>query len=125
MTVFFIVVGLEINREMVDGELRSLRLATLPILAKGELLAAATIGTLASSTTSAVVGYSVLTSPQGLSAVFCGQSHSSAPSASFCCCSSRYSRSVSSRRHSSVPSVVTADAPAATPNRTASVSVLP
>jgi len=33
MTIFFFVVGLEIKREMVDGELRSLRLAALPILA--------------------------------------------------------------------------------------------
>lgn len=33
MTIFFFVVGLEIKRELVEGELRSLRKAALPILA--------------------------------------------------------------------------------------------
>lgn len=33
MTIFFLVVGLEIRREMQDGALSSLRLATLPIVA--------------------------------------------------------------------------------------------
>lgn len=33
MTIFFFVVGLEIKRELVDGELRSIKLAALPIVA--------------------------------------------------------------------------------------------
>jgi NhaA family Na+:H+ antiporter len=44
MTIFFFVVGLEIKRELVEGELRSLRKAALPILAAvGGMLAPAAI----------------------------------------------------------------------------------
>lgn len=44
MTVFFFLVGLEIKRELVEGELRSLRKAALPILAAvGGMLAPAAI----------------------------------------------------------------------------------
>src|SRR5690242_1428515 len=35
MTGFFFVVGLEIRREIHDGELRSLRMAALPLVAAG------------------------------------------------------------------------------------------
>jgi len=44
MTIFFFVVGLEIKRELVDGELRSFRKAALPILgAVGGMLAPSAI----------------------------------------------------------------------------------
>ena len=44
MTIFFFVVGLEIKRELVDGELRSLRKAALPIVgALGGMAAPAVI----------------------------------------------------------------------------------
>ena len=33
MTLFFLVVGLEIKRELVDGELRTWRRAALPVVA--------------------------------------------------------------------------------------------
>lgn len=51
MTIFFFVVGLEIKREIVSGELRDLRQAALPILAAmGGMIAPALVFTALSST---------------------------------------------------------------------------
>lgn len=60
MAVFFLLVGLEIKRELVDGELSSLKKASLPILAAlGGVLAPALIFTLLNKGTATEAGWAI------------------------------------------------------------------
>lgn len=60
MTVFFLLVGLEIKRELVDGELSSPKKAALPVFAAlGGVLAPALIYTLFNSGTTTAAGWAI------------------------------------------------------------------
>ena len=60
MTVFFLVVGLEIKRELVTGELRDLRRAALPVVAAvGGMLVPAAIYLAFTAGTDAVPGFGI------------------------------------------------------------------
>lgn len=60
MAIFFLLVGLEIKRELVDGELSSLKKASLPILAAlGGVLAPALLFTLFNKGTTTAAGWGI------------------------------------------------------------------
>lgn len=60
MAIFFLLVGLEIKREIIEGELSSIRHASLPVLAAiGGVLVPATIYSLFNSGTPAVHGWGI------------------------------------------------------------------